>query len=173
MGTTERAFSNLANLGPSPAEKARHDEINRSIAHTMRSVVADRYNPHVRDRPAEKVTPAGAVVAKVVGERWIDAQPLEAPGGATSQRLIEGMVNAALPHGVGNPEYRGAAAEAELARAVAAARATEPEPISAAPEPPAPEPVLATAVAEPVANVLEPARAAPMAGGTLTRRRLA
>jgi hypothetical protein len=35
MSTTERAFANLANIGPSAAEKARLDEINRSIAKTM------------------------------------------------------------------------------------------------------------------------------------------
>lgn len=105
-------------------------------------------------------------------------RPIEMPGGASAQRAIERMCDAALPHGAGNPEFRGAIPQAALRKAVAAARAVlaeeavraaAPAQVSAVAEPVAvaqePEPVLAAA--EPVAVV---ARAQ---AGTLTRRRLA
>jgi hypothetical protein len=168
-GTTERGFANLANIGASQGEKARIAEINAGIDATMREVIAGaRYCPNALDAPISRVTPVGAVpVAKAVGERWLDARPLEVPGGATAQRLIEGLVNTFQPHGTGNPlaavrERRSPAAEARLASAVEAARATLLEAL-AEPERAAPEPVLAAPAPEPAARV----------PGTITRRRLA
>jgi hypothetical protein len=67
MSTTERAFANLANIGPSAAEQARIDEVNRTIARTMAEVVATRsYNPN-QLTPNFTVTPSGAGEAKVPG----------------------------------------------------------------------------------------------------------
>jgi hypothetical protein len=169
MSTEERAFANLANIGPSAAEKAKHAEVQRAIARTMREVVArdSHHDPH-NIGPMDKVTPVGAVVAKAVGERWVDPLPLVTPESRSTDAHVQRIADALAPHGAGNPlarERRGPAAEAALAKAVTLAKLAEPE---AAPAPPAPEPVLAAPEPEPVAVV---ARAA--APGTLTRRRLA
>jgi hypothetical protein len=65
MGTEDAAFSRLATIGPSPAERARNDEIQKGIDATMREVIADaKYNPHALDGPMVKVTPVGAPVVK-------------------------------------------------------------------------------------------------------------
>ena len=69
MRSEDVAFSRLAAIGPSPAERARNDEIQRGIDATMREVIADRkYDPYELDkrpdgshRPPELVTPVGAV----------------------------------------------------------------------------------------------------------------
>jgi hypothetical protein len=39
MSTTERAFANLSLIGPSAGEKARNDEVQRSISRAMVDVV--------------------------------------------------------------------------------------------------------------------------------------
>jgi hypothetical protein len=187
MGTNDIALGRLAGIGPSRADRARIEEINRGIDATMREVIRGaKYNPNALDGGVGKVTPVGAVVAKVVGERWIEPAPLETPGGATSQRLIEGMVDAMQPHGAESPlrevrERRSPAAEAALAKAIAEARAmlkaaeptaatAEPEPVEAEAEA-APEPVLV--VAEPVPEPPAVVARAPVAGGgVLTRRKL-
>jgi hypothetical protein len=181
VGTNDAALARLATIGQSPAEKARLEEINRGIDATMRAVIHDaKYNPNALDSPVSKVTPVGAVVAKAVGERWVDPAPLEVPGGATSQRLIEQMCDAML--GPGAPaarERRGSVPEAVLARAVAAARAELAKPEPAAPEAAEAAPISAEPVAAPVPVVAEVASAVLVAAvaapkaGTITRRKLA
>lgn len=65
MGTEDVAFSRLATIGPSPAERARNDEIQRGIDATMREVIAGaKYNPNALDMPMTKVTPVGAPIVK-------------------------------------------------------------------------------------------------------------
>jgi hypothetical protein len=65
MGTEDVAFSRLATIGPSPAERARNDEIQAGIDATMREVIAGaKYNPNALDAPMVKVTPVGAPVVK-------------------------------------------------------------------------------------------------------------
>ena len=65
MGTEDVAFSRLATIGPSPAERERLAEINRGIDATMREVIAGaKYNPNALDAPMVKVTPVGAPVVK-------------------------------------------------------------------------------------------------------------
>jgi hypothetical protein len=141
----------------------------------MKQVIRDaKYCPQALDSPISRVTPQGAVpVAKPAGERWVEAQALRTPETASTDAAIRRLVDHSLPHQPGNPEYRGAVAEATYARAVAEAKAAAPEaaPISAEPEPvtQAPAPVQAATVPEPAAVVAH----AAVAGGTLTRRRLA
>ena len=77
------------------------------------------------------------------GNGWRDPGPLRPPSGVN---IIDAMVSAMQPHGTGNPEFRGPAAEAALAKAVAEARATEAgAPKAAEAAPVAPEPVPAAA----------------------------
>lgn len=65
MRSEDVAFSRLAAIGPSPAEKARLEEINKGIDFTMAQVIRDaKYNPNALDAPMVKVTPAGAPVVK-------------------------------------------------------------------------------------------------------------
>jgi hypothetical protein len=62
MKSEDVAFARLAAIGPSPAEKARLDEINKGIDATMREVIRDqKYNPCALDAPMVKVVPQGAV----------------------------------------------------------------------------------------------------------------
>ena len=83
MGTEDVAFSRLATIGPSPAERARNDEIQAGIDATMRDVIRDaKYNPNALDAPMVTVTPAGAAPAKVPGvpqasEPWRPAHPTQ------------------------------------------------------------------------------------------------
>jgi hypothetical protein len=52
MGTEDAALSRLATIGPSPAERARNDEIQAGIDATMRDVIRDaKYNPNALDAP--------------------------------------------------------------------------------------------------------------------------
>jgi hypothetical protein len=68
MKSEDVAFSRLATIGPSPAERARNDEIQKGIDATMREVIADaKYNPSALDGPISKVVPAGAAPAKEPG----------------------------------------------------------------------------------------------------------
>jgi hypothetical protein len=90
MRSEDVAFSRLAAIGLSPAEKARLEEINRGIDATMREVIADRkYDPYELDkrpdgshRPPELVTPVGAPVVKdlpggpTVSEPWKPMHPV-------------------------------------------------------------------------------------------------
>jgi hypothetical protein len=91
MRSEDVAFSRLAAIGPSPAEKARLEEINRGIDLTMRQVIADRkYDPYELDkrpdgshRPPEVVTPVGAPVVKdlpsgpTASEPWKPLHPTQ------------------------------------------------------------------------------------------------
>jgi hypothetical protein len=62
MKSEDVAFARLAAIGPSAAEKARLDEINKSIDITMAQVIRDaKYNPNALDAPMTKVVPQGAV----------------------------------------------------------------------------------------------------------------
>jgi hypothetical protein len=81
MRSEDVAFSRLAAIGPSPAEKARLAEINKGIDFTMAQVIRDsHYDPrHALDKP-EKVTPVGAVPAREPGvpqasEPWRPMHP--------------------------------------------------------------------------------------------------
>jgi hypothetical protein len=77
MRSEDVAFSRLAAIGPSPAEKARLDEINRGIDASMAETIRDaKYNPNALDMPIIPVTPVGAVPANVPGEPW---KPLAEP----------------------------------------------------------------------------------------------
>jgi hypothetical protein len=68
MRSEDVAFARLAAIGPSAAEKARIDEINKSIDITMRQVIRDaKYNPNALDAPMTKVVPQGAAPAKEPG----------------------------------------------------------------------------------------------------------
>jgi hypothetical protein len=108
MSTTERAFANLANIGPSAAEKAKHDEINRAIARTMGDVVRDRYNPRELS-PNVKVQPASAGEAKVPGEwkgpapGWSEPQPLVTPESHSTDEAVRRLADHFAPHGPESP----------------------------------------------------------------------
>jgi hypothetical protein len=68
MKSEDIAFARLAAIGPSAAEKARLEEINKGIDFTMRQVIRDaKYNPNALDAPMTKVVPQGA--AKVAEPR--------------------------------------------------------------------------------------------------------
>jgi hypothetical protein len=91
--------------------------IQRGIDDCMRSLVADMRragdggNPWTAGERPGTVRPASAAPVRtgpvVRGTGWREAQPLDVPGGATSQAYIEAMTQAMQPHGVGNKEHRG------------------------------------------------------------------
>lgn len=83
---------------PQPMSVEEEHCIQQGIDATMRGVIADRggYSPSKFGSMAE--TPAQR------GTGWQDAQPLGPPPG---QDAIERMVNAAQPHGAGNPLSKG------------------------------------------------------------------
>jgi hypothetical protein len=62
MKSEDVAFARLAAIRPSPAEKARNDEVQRGIDATMREIIRDaKYNPNALDAPIAKVVPQSAV----------------------------------------------------------------------------------------------------------------
>jgi hypothetical protein len=68
MKSEDVAFARLAAIGPSAAEKARNDEVQKSIDFTMAQVIRDaKYNPNALDAPMTKVVPQGAPVVKEPG----------------------------------------------------------------------------------------------------------
>jgi F420-dependent methylenetetrahydromethanopterin dehydrogenase len=82
MKSEDVAFARLAAIGMSPAEKARLDEINKSIDITMAQVIRDaKYNPNALDAPMTKVTPVGAPVVKEPGVPLL-------PGVAASRPIL-------------------------------------------------------------------------------------
>jgi hypothetical protein len=110
MSTTERAFANLANITGQPAsEKARIDEVNRGIDFTMRQVIARdaRHNPNQLS-PNVKVTPDGAAMAKVPGERWADPTPMVTPESRSTDAHIQRLADHFEPHGPASPLRKGA-----------------------------------------------------------------
>jgi hypothetical protein len=113
MSTTEKAFANLANIGPSEAEKAKLAEVNRSIARTMAEIVLTRVNDgSYRDpnqlTPNLKVTPAGAGKARVPGEweppaGWSEPQPLVTPESHSTDEAVRRLADHFAPHGPESP----------------------------------------------------------------------
>jgi hypothetical protein len=182
MSTEDVAFAMLGNIETAEQliERLRR---NRELGAVMRDVVADarRTSPVSYPgwgRPAsEDAQRAAALAAPATpvapGTGWVEARPLEVPGGATAQAAIEAMAHVFQPHGRANPEYRGPAAQSALAKAVAAARAAEPKAAQAAPVSAAPEVAEAAPEAEPAAPAAANAPEAKAVAGTLTRRRLA
>jgi hypothetical protein len=85
MKSEDVAFARLAAIGPSPAEKARNDEVQRSISDCMKDVVADQlkgraYDPWRNSSGGPKAHPAGAAPAKVPGEPsepWRPMHPVQ------------------------------------------------------------------------------------------------
>ena len=159
---------------PLPARE--RERIEREIAATMADVVSDAWHrtspvsyPGGFGPPPKRDEVAVPAAPEPRGTGWREAPPLDVPGGATTQALIEQMVNAFQPHQPGNPEYRGAAAQSRLAKAVAAARATPKAPAPEASAAPEPSPAAPEAV--PVV-VVEPVVVAASGGATVTRRRL-
>jgi hypothetical protein len=112
MSTTERAFANLANIGPSAAEQARIDEINRTIARTMAEVVATRsYNPN-QLTPNFTVTPSGAGKDHVPGTwdgpsaatpGWSEPQPLTTPRARATDEHVRRIADHFAPHAPASP----------------------------------------------------------------------
>jgi hypothetical protein len=158
---------------------AQRERIEREINGVMADVIADARRssptsyPGFLPPPKENVA-RSPVAVRGGGTGWEAARPLEVPGGARTQAVIEAMTHAFEPHGPANPEYRGPAAQSALAKAVAAARAAEPKAAQAAPVSVASE--VAEAVPEAAAKPEVAAANAPEAkvvAGTVTRRRLA
>ena len=184
MSTEDVAFAMLGNID-NVAERLLRLRQQREISAAMVGVVADarrgRGTPLDRPgwgRPASeeeqraKALAGTPVVAAPPGTGWRNAPPLEPPPGVAHVDRIAHALATAQPR---NPEYRGARAEAALAKAVATSRATPKaaapvQSATATPEASAPAvaPVAATPpVPQPVAVTV----AVPQAG--LTRRRLA
>lgn len=67
----------------------------------VRGIVRDqRRNPQERAGAIPDKPPmAGPTVVSAKGNGWRDQTPIEMPGGATTQSLIEEMCDSALPHG--------------------------------------------------------------------------
>lgn len=91
-------------LAPAPTEEEK--AIQRGITETMRAVVADRYNPSVREGTS-KVIPAGASMVRPGGELniipsntpgWVKEIPIKSPmpNGSFIEKVIGGMCDAAL-----------------------------------------------------------------------------
>jgi hypothetical protein len=83
MKSEDVAFSRLAAIGPSPAEKARLEEINAGVDVTMRQVIADQlkgrnYDPW-RGGGTEKVTPVGAAPTREPGVPLLSGVPASKP----------------------------------------------------------------------------------------------
>jgi hypothetical protein len=117
MSTTERAFANLANITGQPeAEKARIDEVNRSIARTMSEVVArdSHHNPN-QLTPNFTVRPDGAGKDHVPGtwdppqRGWSEPQPLTTPSSRSADEHIRRLADHFAPHGPASPLRKEAA----------------------------------------------------------------
>jgi hypothetical protein len=112
MSTTEQAFANLANIGPSEAEKARLAEINRGIARTMAETIRERgYNPN-QLTPNVNVPPAGAGKVKVPGEweppaGWSEPTPMVTPESRSTDEHIRRLADHFAPHAPESPLRRG------------------------------------------------------------------
>jgi hypothetical protein len=102
MSTDDIAVSRLGfgMAQPSAGEAEDAARLQAGIDATMRSVIADRYDP-TRREPSPTVGVVGAVPVApasplVRGTGWADPRPLALPPG---QDAIERLVDAALPHG--------------------------------------------------------------------------
>jgi hypothetical protein len=124
MSTTEKAFANLANIGPSEAEKAKDREVQRAIARTMAEVVADRHDPIHALGKSEKVTPVGVVLTTTPG--WSEPTPLTTPEARATDEHVRRLADHFAPHAPESPlrpeEPEGAGVEA-LKATVARAQA--------------------------------------------------
>jgi hypothetical protein len=103
------AFANLANIGPSAAEKAKLAEINRGIDATMRETIRDSgYNPNQLGRNFA-VTPGGAGKDHVPGTweppapGWSEPQPMVTPESRSTDEHIKRLADAFAPHGPESP----------------------------------------------------------------------
>ena len=102
MNTGDIAVSRLG-FGlaqPTAGEAEDAARLQAGIDASMRGVIADRYNPTVREA-SPKVCVVGAVPVSsgaplVRGTGWAAERPLAMPPG---QAAIERLVNAELPHG--------------------------------------------------------------------------
>jgi hypothetical protein len=92
---------------------SQRERLDREINEAMKGVIADarRSNPVTGGEPLPTVVPAGAgrVASgpEMRGTGWHDPGPLQVPGGATAQAVIQAMTEVALPHGQGNPARLG------------------------------------------------------------------
>ncbi len=94
----EIAAANLAAGNVSLAELVDALRTQRAIGETMREIVRSGPIPETASMiPAKPLPPAEPPAP---GTGWAKPQGLEMPLGESGQRLIEEMVNAALPHGV-------------------------------------------------------------------------
>jgi hypothetical protein len=113
MKSEDVAFSRLAAIGPSAAEKARLAEINRGIDATMRETIRESgYNPN-QLRPNLAVTPAGAGKDHVPGTweppapGWSEPQPMVTPESRATDEAVRRLADHFAPHGAESPLRRG------------------------------------------------------------------
>lgn len=113
------AFSRLAAIGPSPAERARNDEIQRGIDQSMAQTIREAgYNPNALGRNFAVTPAAGAVVTKpdpwedasynarlkaAAGPGWSEPKPLVTPQSAATDEHIRRLADHFAPHGPASP----------------------------------------------------------------------
>jgi hypothetical protein len=94
MSTENVAFARLGQI-ETLEEHAKRQREDRALRAVMADVVADARRSAPFDRPG--FVPPAAAPGR--GNGWRTAPALEMPGGDRTQRLIEQLCNALLPHG--------------------------------------------------------------------------
>jgi hypothetical protein len=94
MSTEEIAFARLGEM-ETAAQRQERERQDRELCAAMIGVVADARRSTPFDRPG--FVPPAAAPGRGTG--WRTAPALEMPGGDRTQRLIEQLCNALLPHG--------------------------------------------------------------------------
>jgi hypothetical protein len=94
MSTENIAFARLGQI-ETLEEHAKRQREDRALCTVMADVVADARRSAPHDRPG--FVPPAAAPGR--GNGWRTAPALEMPGGEATQRLIERLCNALLPHG--------------------------------------------------------------------------
>jgi hypothetical protein len=85
-------------VGKAPAELVEAQRVQREIERTVGEIVKRSAIPTSASMIPERPAPISEPPTATPG--WRKDIPIEMPGGATTQKLIEEMCNSALPHGV-------------------------------------------------------------------------
>jgi len=129
----EIAFARMSE-NETAAERLERVRRDRELQSAMIGVVADAHRSAPLDRPGFAPPPP----TPGSNNGWRTAPPLAVPGGDATQRIIDAMVHAMQPHGVGNPQRPAALEAVGGPGATEPPTAAEPAPISAAAEAKAP-----------------------------------
>jgi hypothetical protein len=133
MSTENVAFMRLGQI-ETGAQRLERERRDLELRAAMVGVIADAHRSAPLDRPG--FAPPAPTPGSNNG--WRTAPPLAVPGGDATQRIIDAMVHAMQPHGVGNPQRPAALEAVGGPGATEPPTTAEPAPISAAAEAKAP-----------------------------------